>query len=220
MLDVGSIELLFPLCLSLPSPIEVLHPSGQLGEEKDRTESGSETEGKISRVLLLSMKSFHYSDHLTFFGLGDPHPIPSHSAAPAAATINNLLLLPLLFPNTAANVTLYGFAIIYIGRILREREREREGRSRRNWISPPQMRPPRSGRFRPFRFRPPPRFGTPRLGIKVINLTFLSLAGSGAAGFFGPLSDCIRRQSGLISELPDREERKINGDPPSHFEER
>ena len=108
-----------------PSPIGVLHPSGQIGEEKDRTESGSETEGKISRVLLLSMKSFHYSDHLTFFGLGDPHPIPSHSAAPAAATINNLLLLlPLLFPNTAANVTLYGFAIIYIGRILRERERE------------------------------------------------------------------------------------------------
>ena len=83
MLDVGSIELLFPLFLSLPSPIEVLHPSGQLGEEKDRTESASESEilGKISRVLLLSMKSFHYSDHLTFFGLGDPHPIPCHPIA-------------------------------------------------------------------------------------------------------------------------------------------
>ena len=42
-------------------------------------------------------------------------------------------------------------------------------------------------------------------------------------GFFGPLSDCIRRQSGLIiSELRDREESKINRGslPKNIFEER
>ena len=84
MLDVESSNSF----LSRLSPLlsaQALHPSGRLTGKKegsfgaDKIESTPEI--KISRVLSLSlsMKTFHFSDHLTFFGLGDPissHPIP------------------------------------------------------------------------------------------------------------------------------------------------
>ena len=89
MLDVGSsCSLSLSLFLSLLVSAQGLHPSasGWLGGEKDLSSFGkgkieSAPEIKISRVLLSpsfsltrSMKTFHYSNHLTFFGPGDPIP--------------------------------------------------------------------------------------------------------------------------------------------------
>ena len=115
-----------------PSPIGVLHPSGQIGEEKDRTESWSEILGKISRVLLLSMKSFHYSDHLTFFGLGDPHPIPSHRTRqhrprPPLITSSSSFLS---FFRTPPRMSLCMVSPSFISEESSEKERERTRRKK------------------------------------------------------------------------------------------